>query len=392
MNEELSSVLRISIMETRTGEWSVSIGMKSSVAGSDTGFNGKYQCHGIQTLKFRRLLSSHTVDSVMSILLDKYFQLTCGYFFLYTSQSRLCSRAKRVWSAINPGWTFARESPAANKLSASRPTGLSLANAIVLSWQQNKAMQKSQRSLRDIVIHVPINKDSAWPTLFSGKNHYRNDNNKNDENIFKIKNNLTGIRSPGPSFNFPSLNSLSLLFLSLDSPYTIEPSMYEVILLICCLGVLDSRPVHLYAWIRKKQLLSSILIIFLYDNRLLLQCYDFSPLLRFFYLVFAREIRNQGTWVSDSFKDSSQLHALLSKLRWSFFIKCQLSIAKWCPNGGRSKGLFLKVPKLFGPISGVTIPFISSQPWSLSLSKLAILLVFLTIKTCQEISFSKQAD
>lgn len=56
--------------------------------------------------------------------------------------------------------------------------------------------------------------------------------------------------------------------------------MYEVILLICCLGVLDSRPVHLYAWIRRKQLLSSILIIFLYDNRSLLQSYDFSPLLR----------------------------------------------------------------------------------------------------------------
>lgn len=163
-------------METRTREWSVSIEMKSSVekqcavkslAGWGKGFNGKRQRHGIET--FRRLLSSHTVDSVMSILLDKYFQLTCEYFFLYTSQSRLCSRAKRVWSAINPGWTFARESPAANKLSASRPTGLSLANAIVLSWQQNKAIQNSQRSLRDIVIHVPIDKHSAWPTLFSGK-------------------------------------------------------------------------------------------------------------------------------------------------------------------------------------------------------------------------------
>ena len=36
---------------------------------------------------------------------------------------------------------------------------------------------------------------------------------------------LTGKRSPGPTFNLPSLNSRSALFLSSDSPYTTEPSM-----------------------------------------------------------------------------------------------------------------------------------------------------------------------
>ena len=53
---------------------------------------------------------------------------------------------------------------------------------------------------------------------------------------------------------------------------------------------------------------------------------------------------------------------------------------------------FSKVPKLFGPISEATNPFISSQrrgskPWTV-----AILLVFLTLKICSKISFSRQAD
>ena len=56
---------------------------------------------------------------------------TCGYLFLNSSQSLLCSRTNRVWNAINMGWTLALESPAANRLSASRPNGLSFATAIV---------------------------------------------------------------------------------------------------------------------------------------------------------------------------------------------------------------------------------------------------------------------
>jgi len=42
-------------------------------------------------------------------------------------------------------------------------------------------------------------------------------------------------------------------------------------------------------------------------------------------------------------------------------------------------GLFLKSP---GPISGATIPFISSQCWGSKPSQIAILFVILTLKTC----------
>ena len=53
---------------------------------------------------------------------------------------------------------------------------------------------------------------------------------------------------------------------------------------------------------------------------------------------------------------------------------------------------FSKVPKLFGSISGATIPFISSQRRGSKPSNFAILLDFLILKTCKKISFSKQAD
>ena len=51
-----------------------------------------------------------------------------------------------------------------------------------------------------------------------------------------------------------------------------------------------------------------------------------------------------------------------------------------------------KVPKLFGPISGATIPFISSQRRGSKPSNFAILFVFLKLKICSNISFLKQAD
>ena len=57
-----------------------------------------------------------------------------------------------------------------------------------------------------------------------------------------------------------------------------------------------------------------------------------------------------------------------------------------------SGACFSKVPKLFGPISGATIPFISSQRRGSKPSNFAILLVFLTLKICSKIMFSKQAD
>ena len=53
---------------------------------------------------------------------------------------------------------------------------------------------------------------------------------------------------------------------------------------------------------------------------------------------------------------------------------------------------FSKVPKLFGSLSGATIPFVSSQRRGSKPSNFAILLIFLILKTCKKISFSKQAD
>ena len=53
---------------------------------------------------------------------------------------------------------------------------------------------------------------------------------------------------------------------------------------------------------------------------------------------------------------------------------------------------FSKVPKRFGPISGTTIPFISSQRRGSKPSNFAILLIFLILKVCKKISFSKRAD
>ena len=56
------------------------------------------------------------------------------------------------------------------------------------------------------------------------------------------------------------------------------------------------------------------------------------------------------------------------------------------------RACFTKVPKLFGPISGATIPFISSQRRGSKPSNFAILFVCLKLKICSNISFSKQAD
>ena len=53
---------------------------------------------------------------------------------------------------------------------------------------------------------------------------------------------------------------------------------------------------------------------------------------------------------------------------------------------------FSKVPKVFGPISDATIAFIATQCRGSRPSNFAILLVFLILKTCKKITFSKQAD
>ena len=57
-----------------------------------------------------------------------------------------------------------------------------------------------------------------------------------------------------------------------------------------------------------------------------------------------------------------------------------------------SGACFSKVPKLFGTISGATIAFIPSQRRGSKHSNFAVLLIFLILKTCKKISFSKQAD
>ena len=50
-------------------------------------------------------------------------------------------------------------------------------------------------------------------------------------------------------------------------------------------------------------------------------------------------------------------------------------------NPQRARGLFLKSPESFGPISGAIIPFISLQRRGSKPPNIAILLVFLTLKT-----------
>ena len=74
---------------------------------------------------------------------------------------------------------------------------------------------------------------------------------------------------------------------------------------------------------------------------------------------------------------------------WTKCILCQETTSEplQCPGA-----CFSKVPKLFGSLSGATIPFISSQGRGSKPSNFAILLILLILKTCKKISFSKQAD
>ena len=58
----------------------------------------------------------------------------------------------------------------------------------------------------------------------------------------------------------------------------------------------------------------------------------------------------------------------------------------------RTGACFSKVPKRLGPISGATIAFIPSQRRGSKHSNFAILLIFLILKTCKMITFSKWAD
>ena len=53
---------------------------------------------------------------------------------------------------------------------------------------------------------------------------------------------------------------------------------------------------------------------------------------------------------------------------------------------------FSKVPKLYGPFSGVTISFVSQERRGFKSSNFTVILLFATMKTCKKISFPKQAD
>ena len=58
------------------------------------------------------------------------------------------------------------------------------------------------------------------------------------------------------------------------------------------------------------------------------------------------------------------------------------AVARERPEKFHPGACFSKVQKLFGPISGAAIPFISSQRRRYKPSNFAILLVSLTLKSC----------
>ena len=45
-------------------------------------------------------------------------------------------------------------------------------------------------------------------------------------------------------------------------------------------------------------------------------------------------------------------------------------------------GRFSKVPKLYGPFSGVTIPFVSQERRGFNSSNFTVIFLFVTLKTC----------
>ena len=59
-----------------------------------------------------------------------------------------------------------------------------------------------------------------------------------------------------------------------------------------------------------------------------------------------------------------------------------------CKRPGAS---FSKVPKLYGPFSGVTIPFVSQERRGFKSSNFTVIFLFVTLKTCQKIGFPEQA-
>ena len=54
-------------------------------------------------------------------------------------------------------------------------------------------------------------------------------------------------------------------------------------------------------------------------------------------------------------------------------------------------GRFSKAPKLNGPFSGVTIPFVTQERRAFNSSNLTVIFLFVTLKACEKIGFPKQA-
>ena len=62
-----------------------------------------------------------------------------------------------------------------------------------------------------------------------------------------------------------------------------------------------------------------------------------------------------------------------------------ITLSMWLPPGAR----FSKVPKLYGPLSGVTIPFVSQERGGFKSSNFTVIFLFVTLKTRLKIGSSK---
>ena len=57
----------------------------------------------------------------------------------------------------------------------------------------------------------------------------------------------------------------------------------------------------------------------------------------------------------------------------------------------RPGGRFSKVPKLYGPLLGVTIPFVIRERRAFDSSNFRVIFLFVALKTCEKIGPPKQA-
>ena len=87
-------------------------------------------------------------------------------------------------------------------------------------------------------------------------------------------------------------------------------------------------------------------------------------------------LREQGWRSGESTRLPPMWPGLDFRFRRHMWAICGLSLVLY------PGACFSNVPRLFGPISSVTIPFISSQRRGSKPSNFAILLVFLILKTC----------